>query len=121
MRRVIRRIVGMVVVLVVLVGLGWGAWAAFWPKQSSAALREEAIAAEVSSMEAMVMLALDQHDRPLHVGLGIGMDVEPSAIESRRIVEAIHARDPEQARLVMREHIMRGEERIAAALDVCGD
>jgi len=39
MRRVIRRIVGIVVVLVVLVGLGWGAWAAFWPTQSSAARR----------------------------------------------------------------------------------
>jgi DNA-binding GntR family transcriptional regulator len=71
-------------------------------------------------LEAMVMLALDQHDRPLHLGLGIGMDVEPSAVEHRRIVEVIRAREPEQARRVMREHIARAEDRIAAALEAGG-
>jgi GntR family transcriptional regulator, rspAB operon transcriptional repressor len=71
-------------------------------------------------LETMVMLALDQHDRSLYLGLGIGMDVQPSAVEHRRIVEVIGARDPGQARSVMREHIMRGEHRIATALEAGG-
>ena len=68
-------------------------------------------------LETMVMLALDQHDRPLYLGLGIGMDVRPSADEHRMIVDAISARQPDRARRVMRDHITRGEGRIVAALE----
>lgn len=77
-------------------------------------------AAHNQRLEAMVMLALDQHQRPLHLGLGIGMDGQASTGEHRQIVEAVRARDPERARQVMREHIRRGEDRIATALQVGG-
>jgi DNA-binding GntR family transcriptional regulator len=77
-------------------------------------------AAHNARLEAMVMLALDQHQRPLHLGLGIGMDGEASTGEHRQIVEAIRARNPEKARRVMRDHIMGGEDRIATALKAGG-
>ena len=73
-----------------------------------------------SRLEAMVMLALDQHQRPLHLGLGIGMDGESSTGEHREIVAAVRARNPDKARQVMREHISRGEDRIATALKAGG-
>jgi HlyD family secretion protein len=57
MRRVIRWAVGLLVTLAVIAGLGWGAWAAFWPKAISAAMREEAIAAETTAMEDVLVVA----------------------------------------------------------------
>jgi len=71
-------------------------------------------------LEAMVMLALDQHQRPLHLGLGIGMDGQASTGEHRQIVAAIRDRDARRARKVMREHIRSGEDRIATALKAGG-
>jgi DNA-binding GntR family transcriptional regulator len=73
-----------------------------------------------SRLEAMVMLALDQHQRPLHLGLDIGMDGESSTGEHLQIVAAIRARNSDKARRVMRDHIMRGEDRIATALKAGG-
>jgi DNA-binding GntR family transcriptional regulator len=73
-----------------------------------------------SRLEAMVMAALDQHQRPLHLGLGIGMDGQSSTGEHRQIVAAIRDRDPERARRVMYHHILRGEDRIATALKAGG-
>jgi DNA-binding GntR family transcriptional regulator len=73
-----------------------------------------------SRLEAMVMLALDQHQRPLHLGLGIGMDGQSSTGEHRQIVAAVRDRDPDRARRVMREHLRSGEDRIASALKAGG-
>ena len=57
MRRLLRWAIGMVVTLALLASLGWGAWAAFWPKSSSAASREETITAESTSMEDVLVVA----------------------------------------------------------------
>ena len=57
MRRLLRWAIGIVVTLAVLAALGWGAWAAFWPKSSSAASREETITAESTSMEDVLVVA----------------------------------------------------------------
>jgi DNA-binding GntR family transcriptional regulator len=71
-------------------------------------------------LEGMVMWALDQHQRPLYLGLGVGVDDKASSEEHLRVVEAIRARDPDQARRVVTDHIKQGEERITTALKAAG-
>jgi DNA-binding GntR family transcriptional regulator len=71
-------------------------------------------------LEAMVMAALDQHQRPLYLGLGVGVDGKASTAEHREILDAIRLHKPDQARRVMREHIVRAEDRITQALHGAG-
>jgi GntR family transcriptional regulator, rspAB operon transcriptional repressor len=71
-------------------------------------------------LEAMVMGALDQHQRPLYMGLGVGVDGKASTSEHEEIIEAIRKRSPAKARKVMIQHIARAEERIAHALEAAG-
>jgi DNA-binding GntR family transcriptional regulator len=66
------------------------------------------------------MACLDQHQRPLHLGLGIGMDGESSTVEHREIVKAVRNRDPHGARALMLDHISKAEDRIATALKAGG-
>lgn len=73
-----------------------------------------------SRLEALVMSALDQHQRPLHMGLGIGVDGKASTAEHRSIIQAIRDRDSVKARKVMLDHIVRAEERIVRALHAAG-
>jgi DNA-binding GntR family transcriptional regulator len=71
-------------------------------------------------LEAMVMAALDQHQRPLYLGLGVGVDGKASTAEHREILTAIRLHKPEQARRMMMEHIVRAESRITEALRSAG-
>ena len=71
-------------------------------------------------LESIVMLALDQHQRPLYLGLGVGVDGTASTGEHLDIVEAIRKRDPQRARQVMIQHLSRAEDRIANALQAAG-
>jgi len=71
-------------------------------------------------LEAMVMAALDQHQRPLYMGLGPGVDGKASTSEHEEIIEAIRERRPAKARKVMMLHIARGEARISKALKAAG-
>jgi len=71
-------------------------------------------------LEAMVMSALDQHQRPLYMGLGVGVDGEASTAEHLHVVDAVRSRKPGEARKVVIEHITRGEERISTALRAAG-
>jgi DNA-binding GntR family transcriptional regulator len=73
-----------------------------------------------SRLEAMVMGALDQHQRPLYMGLGVGVDGKASTSEHEEIVEEIRKRSPAKARQVMVLHIVRAEERIANLLEAAG-
>jgi len=70
-----------------------------------------------SRLEAMVVSALDQHQRPLYLGLGLGMDDGvASTNEHREIVRAIREHDAQAARDLMFQHISHGEMRIVTAL-----
>jgi DNA-binding GntR family transcriptional regulator len=71
-------------------------------------------------LEAIVMSALDQHQRPLYLGLGVGVDGKASTREHREVIEAVRAHDPARSRELMVEHIARAEERIIAALKTAG-
>ena len=71
-------------------------------------------------LEAMVTGALDQHQRPLYMGLGVGVDGKASTSEHEEIVETIRKRSPAKARKVMALHITRAEERITGALEAAG-
>jgi DNA-binding GntR family transcriptional regulator len=71
-------------------------------------------------LEALVMAALDQHQRPLYLGLGVGVDGKASTAEHLEIVDALRKRSASKARKVMLEHISGGEDRIAKALEGAG-
>jgi DNA-binding GntR family transcriptional regulator len=71
-------------------------------------------------LEAIVMSALDQHQRPLYLGLGVGVDGKASTSEHREVVDAVRDHDPARSRDLMAEHIARAEERIVAALKAAG-
>jgi DNA-binding GntR family transcriptional regulator len=71
-------------------------------------------------LESIVMLALDQHQRPLYLGLGVGVDGAAATTEHREIVDAIRRRDRQRAREVMVAHLRQAEDRIASALEAAG-
>jgi GntR family transcriptional regulator, rspAB operon transcriptional repressor len=71
-------------------------------------------------LEALVMAALDQHQRPLYMGLGVGVDGKASTAEHLEIIEALRRRSSAKVRKVILEHITRGEDRIARALIAAG-
>jgi RND family efflux transporter MFP subunit len=106
MRRVMRWAIGLVVTLVVLAGLAWGAWAAFWPKTSSASTREEAILVETTAMEDVLVVA----------GLvkpAVTIDLRA---ESSGIVEFVAVREGD--RVVEGQELVRLDSKLAkAALD----
>jgi DNA-binding GntR family transcriptional regulator len=66
------------------------------------------------------MAALDQHQRSLYMGLGVGMDGKASTAEHHGIIDALRRRSSAKVRKVMLEHITRGEDRIAKALEGAG-
>jgi DNA-binding GntR family transcriptional regulator len=71
-------------------------------------------------LESIVMSALDQHQRPLYLGLGVGLDGEASTREHREVVEAVRGHNPARSRELMADHIARAEARIIAALEAAG-
>jgi len=71
-------------------------------------------------LEAIVMSSLDQHQRPLYLGLGVGVDGKASTREHREVVEAVRTHNAAQARTLMTDHIARAEGRILAALKAAG-
>jgi DNA-binding GntR family transcriptional regulator len=73
-----------------------------------------------SRLEALVMSALDQHQRPLHMGLGVGVNGKASTAEHRAIIQSIRRHDSDDARRMMVDHIVRAEDRIVRALHAAG-
>jgi len=71
-------------------------------------------------LEAILMSALDRHQRPLYLGLDVGIDGEASTREHLEISEAVGNHDPEKARTLMVKHIAQAEERIVSALRAAG-
>jgi DNA-binding GntR family transcriptional regulator len=71
-------------------------------------------------LEAILMSALDRHQRPLYLGLDVGIDGAASTREHLEITEAVREHDPDRARALMVQHIAQAEERIVAALRAAG-
>lgn len=71
-------------------------------------------------LEGIVMSALDRHQRPLYLGLDVGVDAEASTSEHLAIVEAIKQHDSELASELMTKHIGKAEDRIVTALRAAG-
>ena len=85
-------------------------------KASSIFHRELARASHNSRLESMVMAVLDELQRPLYLGLDIGLDAENATREHVLLVEAIESRDPARARLLQSEQLTRAGERMIAAM-----
>lgn len=67
-----------------------------------------------------VMSALDHHQRPLYLGLEVGIDAEASTAEHVEVVNAVRGKDPDRARALMLLHIGRAETRVVNALRAAG-
>ena len=68
----------------------------------------------------IVMSALDRHQRPLYLGLDVGIDGQASTQEHLEIAEAVKMHDRDRARTLMVKHIAKAEDRIVAALRAAG-
>jgi DNA-binding GntR family transcriptional regulator len=73
-----------------------------------------------AQLEGVVMAALDRHQRPLYLGLDVGIDAAASTAEHLAIVEAVRRREATRASDLMKTHIGRAENRIATALRAAG-
>lgn len=71
-------------------------------------------------LEAILMSALDRHQRPLYLGLDVGIDGQASTAEHHEIVAAVRDHDADRARSLMVKHIAKAEERIVTALHAAG-
>ena len=71
-------------------------------------------------LETTVMSAMDRHQRPLYLGLDIGLDAAAATAEHQQIVDAIEAHDSDRAHALMVKHIAGAEQRIATALSTAG-
>jgi GntR family transcriptional regulator, rspAB operon transcriptional repressor len=71
-------------------------------------------------LEGILMSALDRHQRPLYLGLDVGIDGAASTEEHLEITDAVNGHEPEKARKLMVKHIAKAEERIVAALRAAG-
>jgi len=71
-------------------------------------------------LEAILMSALDRHQRPLYLGLDVGIDGQASTHEHLDIADAVKNHDRDRARMLMVDHIAKAEDRIVAALRAAG-
>jgi len=73
-----------------------------------------------SLLETMVASALDRHQRPLYMGLDVGIDAAAVSAEHRQLVDALERHDAKRARSLMKDHVSRAEARIVGALRAAG-
>ncbi len=71
-------------------------------------------------LENLVMSALDLYQRPTYLRVGRQLDPANPSARHREIVAALAARDADQARHLMEQHIRRGGERILEAMAAAG-
>jgi DNA-binding GntR family transcriptional regulator len=71
-------------------------------------------------LEAVVMSGLDRHQRPLYLGLDVGLDAQAATREHMALVDALERRDSKGVRALMYEHVSHAEQRIVAALKAAG-
>ena len=85
-------------------------------KSNSIFHRELARASHNERLESMVMAVLDELQRPLYLGLDVGLDTEAATQEHVLLVEAVRNHDSERARALQIEQITRAGKRMIAAL-----
>jgi DNA-binding GntR family transcriptional regulator len=67
-------------------------------------------------LEAAVISLLDQLQRPLYLGLDLGLNAEEATAEHLAVLDAVRSRDSARAAQLMREQILDAEQRMIAAL-----
>ena len=72
-------------------------------------------------LEAAVTSVLELTQRPLYLGLDVGLDADAATAEHLVVVEYIQRKDSGRARQAMAEQILCGEKRIAAVVAALGD
>jgi DNA-binding GntR family transcriptional regulator len=73
-----------------------------------------------SRLERTVMAVIDQLQRPLYLGLQVGIDAQSSSGEHFHIIDAIANHDADRARRFMIDHILAAEVRIISSLQAAG-
>lgn len=68
------------------------------------------------SLEQIVISVLNQLQRPLYLGLDVGINPREATREHAGVVKAIQAGNASRARKLMAEQLLRAEKRIVAAL-----
>jgi DNA-binding GntR family transcriptional regulator len=63
-----------------------------------------------------VMGVLDELQRPLYLGLDVGLDSRAATEEHEELLAAIKAREPERARAIHRRHLENAGERMVEAM-----
>ena len=66
-------------------------------------------------LESIVASLIDQLQRPLYLGLDVGLDAAEATGEHMGVAKAVAARDARRARKLMREQITHARERMVAA------
>ena len=66
------------------------------------------------------MGVLDELQRPLYLGLDVGLDSSAATEEHEELLEAIKAKDPERAREIHRRQLALAGERMVEAMQSLG-
>jgi GntR family transcriptional regulator, rspAB operon transcriptional repressor len=77
---------------------------------------ELARASHNNRLESMVTGVLDELQRPLYLGLDVGLDANSATEEHMALVQAIKDRDVDGAQKLQKEQITRAAERMADAM-----
>jgi len=77
--------------------------------------RQLAHAARNSRLEATVASVLDQIQRPLYLGLDVGLDPDEATAEHLDVVDAVRHKRPAMAARLMRDQITSAEKRMIEA------
>jgi GntR family transcriptional regulator, rspAB operon transcriptional repressor len=67
-------------------------------------------------LASVVVSVLDQLQRPLYLGLDVGLDARAATDEHLEVLDAIYARDPVRARNLATRQILQSEQRILQAI-----
>lgn len=89
-------------------------------KMNSAFHQQLAHTSGNSRLEAVVVALLDQIQRPLYLGLDVGLDPDEATAEHLQVVDAVRRKRPALAHRLMRDQIVGAEKRIITAFGDSG-